>query len=209
MSEEERTPNPIKPTELPQENAAAVPASDTPEETRAELPAAGKTEGEDLVQEKIETESAGAFELPAPTTEPVDVWPTPSVPSKAPASDAPDVTNDDRLMAALAWVSMVIIQLPVVSIVLLLAQGNKERAFQRYHAITSTLFWVVTPIYEILAAIVYTILTVITLGCLGLFLWVIFFLPHLIALYYAYQAYNGKEVEIPVISDFARNQGWA
>ncbi len=111
-------------------------------------------------------------------------------------------------MAALAWVSMVILQLPVVSLVLLIAEGNKNRPFQRYHAVTSILFWGAAIVYEILAGIVFTILTVISLGCLGLFLWVIFFLPHLAALYYALQAYSGKQVEIPGISGFARQQGW-
>ena len=46
--------------------------------------------------------------------------------------------------------------------------------------------------YEILAAIVYTILGTVTLGCGFACLWVIFFVPHALALYYAFQAYNGK-----------------
>ena len=43
-------------------------------------------------------------------------------------------------MAALAWVTMVILQLPLVSFVLLVAQGNRDRPFQRHHAVTSILF---------------------------------------------------------------------
>jgi uncharacterized membrane protein len=103
---------------------------------------------------------------------------------------------------------MVILQLPLISVVLLLAEGNKERPYQRYHAITSILFWVAAIVYETVAVVAFTILTVVSLGCLALCLWVIFFLPHLVALYYAFQAYNGKKMEIPVISDFARKQGW-
>ena len=147
---------------------------------------------------------------------------TPAVPDlpAAPAFDLPpanppasqpapaDSTSDDRLMAALAWFSMVILQLPVVSVVLLLAEGNKDRPFQRNHAITSILFWVAAIGYEILAGIAYTILGLVTLGCGFACLWVIFFLPHLVALYYTLQAYNGKQFEIPVLSDFARKQGW-
>jgi len=206
MSEEERTPNPVGPTDLPQQNDAAPPLPGQSDEEMIVPPAADAVEAEDFTQEEMQAEPAGDFELPASTTEPVGGLPTPSKASTQPAAG---VTDDDRLMAGLAWLSMVIIQLPVVSIVLLLAQGNKERPFQRYHAVVSTLFWVAAVVYEILAAIAYTILTVVTLGCLGLFLWVIFFLPHVAALYYAYQAYNGKETEIPVISDFARQQGWA
>jgi uncharacterized membrane protein len=104
---------------------------------------------------------------------------------------------------------MVIFQVPIVSIVLLLADGNKDRPFQRYHATTSLLFWVAAAGYEILAAIAFTILTIITFGCLAVCLWVLFFVPHLIALWYMIQAYQGHYVEIPVISRFVREQGWA
>ncbi len=62
--------------------------------------------------------------------------------------------------------------------------------------------------YEILAGIAYVILGVVTLGIGFACLWVIFFVPHLLALFYALQAYNGKRVELPVLSDFARKQGW-
>lgn len=121
--------------------------------------------------------------------------------------DAP--SDDDRLMAALAWISMVVIQVPLVSVVLLLAEGSKNRPFQRYHATTSILLWVGAVGYEMLAAIAYIILSAITLGCLACCLWVIFLVPHAIAIWYAIQAYQGKYSEIPFISDFARRQHWA
>ncbi len=112
-------------------------------------------------------------------------------------------------MGALAWVGLAILQIPLVSLALLIAEGNKHRPFQRFHAVNSIIFWVVGFAYEIVALIVYLLLTFISLGCLGIFLWVIFFLPHLAALYYAYQAYQGKRPDIPFISQFARSQGWA
>ncbi|MCS7222011.1 MAG: DUF4870 domain-containing protein [Anaerolineae bacterium] len=118
------------------------------------------------------------------------------------------VSDDDRLMAALAWASMAILQIPLISLVLLIVEENKRRPFQRFHAVNSLLFWIVGFFYEILAVIVYIVLTVITLGCLGLFLWVIFFLPHLVAFYYAYQAYQGRQREVPFLTDLARSQGW-
>jgi len=198
MSEEERVSNPVEPTDLPQEVDATSPFPGEPDEELFALPAADAVGAEEFAHEESQAEPAEALEMPKPATG-----------SKAATQPAAGVTDDDRLMAGLAWLSMAIIQLPVVSLVLLLAQGNKDRPFQRYHAVTSILFWGAALVYEILAAIAYTILTVVTLGCLGLILWVIFFLPHLAALYYAYQAYNGKEIEIPVISDFARKQGWA
>jgi uncharacterized membrane protein len=178
MSDEERKMIPPETPEEPEDLLAAQ----TPEQLPADEPL-----------------SSEAPEAPAETA-------LADLPAPAPASA--NTTDDDRLMAALAWFSMVIIQLPLVSIALLLAQGNKERPFQHYHALTSIAFWVVAAVYEALAAIVFTILTVVSLGCLAVCLWVIFFLPHLVCLFYAFQAYSGKEVEIPVLSDFVRQQGW-
>lgn len=120
----------------------------------------------------------------------------------------PEGSDDDRLMSALAWLSMVILQLPIVSIIQLLSPVNKERAFQRHHAVTSLLFFAVAIVYEIIAGIAFTILTIVTAGCGAFCLWIIFFVPHVLGLYYAYQAYMGKRVELPGLSDFGRKQGW-
>jgi len=38
-------------------------------------------------------------------------------------------------------------------------------------------------------------------------LWPLFFVPHVLGLYYALQAYNGKRIELPVLSKLGRNQG--
>ena len=122
--------------------------------------------------------------------------------------DTAEVSDDDRLMTALAWISMAILQIPLVSVVLLLAEGNKDRPFQRYHAITSILFWVAAVGYEVLAAIVFTLLSLVSFGCLAFCLWVIFFVPHLAALWYTVQAYQGRYSEIPIISELARSQHW-
>jgi uncharacterized membrane protein len=132
-------------------------------------------------------------------------------PLEAPLTEARaqlESSSDDRLMSALAWLTMVLLQLPIVSVIQLLATTTKDRPFQRHHAITSLLFFAVAVVYELLAGIVYTILGALTLGCGYACLWVIFFLPHALGLYYALQAYNGKTIEIPVLSNFARQQGW-
>lgn len=165
----------------------------------------------------------GAAESPQPTaattTTPLDEPSRPTAPGTPDVQQAPpppppprvvasDVSDEDRLMGALAWVGLAILQIPLVSLALLIAEGNKRRPFQRFHAINSIVFWVVGFAYEIVALIVYLLLTFISFGCLGIFLWVIFFLPHLAALYYAYQAYQGKRPDIPFISQFARSQGW-
>ncbi len=125
-----------------------------------------------------------------------------------PAAEVAESTGDDRLVSALAWLSMVILQLPIVSIIQLLSATNRERPFQRHHAVTSLLFYAGGIVYETVAGIVYVILGLLTLGIGFACLWVIFFVPHLFGLYYALQAYNGKRVELPILSSFGRNQGW-
>jgi hypothetical protein len=119
-----------------------------------------------------------------------------------------DTTSDDRLMAALAWLGMLVLQLPLVSVVLLLAEGNKGRSFQRYHSIASIGLWVVAIVYEIVATMVYLVVGLVTLGLGLICLWPIFLVPHVIALYYAYEAYMGRKPEIPWLSNFMRGQGW-
>jgi uncharacterized membrane protein len=120
----------------------------------------------------------------------------------------PEGTDDDRLMSMLAWLSMVVLQLPVVSVIQLLSVNTKDRPFQRHHAVTSLVFYGAAIVYEIVATIVFTILTTVTLGCGALCLWVLFFVPHALGLYYAFQAYGGKRVHLKYLSDWAKQQGW-
>jgi hypothetical protein len=156
------------------------------------------------------TEPAAGMESATPVENSgfVPELPASSPPKRNSGALLPEGTNDDRLLSMLAWLSMVIFQLPVVSIIQLLSENTKNRPFQRHHAITSLLFYVAGVVYEILAIVVYVFLTTVTLGCAGLCLWVILFLPHALALYYAFQAYSGKRVELPYLSEFGRRQGW-
>lgn len=155
-------------------------------------------------------------EGPAYEPEPVGpATPPPAAPYQAPAvgqrtaqAVAPEGSDDDRLLSMLAWLSMVILQLPVVSLIQLLSENTKNRPFQRHHAVTSLIFYVASFVYEIVAVVVFAILTTVTLGCGAICLWVIFFVPHALALYYAFQAYSGKRVEVPYLSRFGRQQGW-
>jgi uncharacterized membrane protein len=91
---------------------------------------------------------------------------------------------------------------------MLVIDPNRDRPFQKYHAVQSLGFVVASFIYEILAVIVFTIGTAITLGCLAAVLWVLFLLPIIPAAYYAYLAYQGKRFEMPYLSKFMRDQGW-
>lgn len=101
----------------------------------------------------------------------------------------PNVTQDDRLWAALAWIPVTPLW-PIFAIVVLLLDDKKDRQFIRYHAVLS-----------LALGVILIPLTIVTCGCAAV-IYVAFF-------YWAYLAYQGKVVEIPVVSDFIRNQGWA
>jgi len=99
------------------------------------------------------------------------------------------VTSDDKLWAALAYVFS-----PLVPIILMLLEDKKDRPFIRAHnaqaLIMGIIMWFVVPI-----------IAVITLGC-GSLLW-------LLMLYWGYKAYQGELINIPVVTDLVKNQGWA
>ncbi len=100
-----------------------------------------------------------------------------------------DVTSDDKLWAALAYA------IPFVAIIVLLMEDKKARPFIKYHAVQSLALWVVYTVVSILLGI-----TVI-LGLCVPFLWLAF-------LWWAYQAYQGKMFEVPVVTNFIKGQGW-
>jgi len=112
-------------------------------------------------------------------------------------------TENDRLMALLAYILGVI-----VPIIILVSEEMKNRPFQRYHAIQSLGLWVASLIYSVVACIAYLMLTTITLGILGVCLWIIFLLPIVPVILYGIKAYQGEWVVIPVVTDFIKKQGW-
>jgi len=104
-----------------------------------------------------------------------------------------DVTSDDKLWAALSYVFA-----PIVGIIVLLMEDKKARPFIKFNAVqsiaASVAFWIIA-----------TIITTVTIGFGGLcvpVLWLVF-------LYWAYQAYQGQAINIPVITNFIQGQGWA
>jgi uncharacterized membrane protein len=99
-----------------------------------------------------------------------------------------EITSDDRLWAALAWIPITPLW-PIFAIIALLLEEKKDRSFIRYHAIVS-----------LITGVILIPISIITCGCAAL-IYLVFF-------YWAYLAYQGQIVEIPLVSDFARNQGW-
>ncbi len=101
--------------------------------------------------------------------------------SQAPMSD---VTQDDKLWAMLGYI------IPLIALVVLFMEDKKNRPYVKFNAVQS-----------LVATVALTIISTVTLGCGS----ILFF----VMLWWAYQAYQGQDVRIPMISDFIRNQGWA
>lgn len=111
---------------------------------------------------------------------------------------AGDVTDNDKLMAALSY------PIPLVGIIILLAEDMKSRPFQKFHAVQALAANLVLWVLIILLSCILGALTFFIgglCGFLAIFLW-------FATLYWAYQAYQGKYFEIPWLTQFLRGQNW-
>jgi uncharacterized membrane protein len=95
-----------------------------------------------------------------------------------------DITQDDKLWALLSWL------LWPCAIAVLVMEDKKNRPFMKYNAVLSLAF-----------AVVLYVLGTITVGCLLL-------VGGIYAIYLAIQAYQGKWVTVPVLTDFIKKQHW-
>lgn len=100
-------------------------------------------------------------------------------------------TSDDKLWAALAYLLT-----PLIPIVLLLMEDKKNRPFIKEHNVQALVWGIVAIV------IGFVLSATIILACVAWAVWI----PQLI---WAYQAYQGKSVNIPVITNLVKNQGWA
>jgi uncharacterized protein len=103
-----------------------------------------------------------------------------------------DVTSDDKLWAALAYVFT-----PLVPIIVLLIADKKERPFIKAHTLQALIWGIALYVVAMVTSPIFF------LGCL---IWPLGFIAQL---YWAYQAYQGKLVTIPLLTDFIKGQGWA
>lgn len=101
------------------------------------------------------------------------------------------ITEDDKLWAALAYVFT-----PLVPIIILLLDDKKDRPFIKAHNVQALAWGIVLWVLTF-------ILTFVVIGvCVGL-------AGFALQLYWAYKAYQGEYIEIPLLTDFVKNQGWA
>jgi uncharacterized membrane protein len=101
---------------------------------------------------------------------------------------SPEISQDDRLWAAITWIPVTPLW-PLFSIAALLVEGKKDNPFVRYHAVMS-----------LVTGVVLIPLSIVTCGIAAIIYFVFF--------YWAYLAYQGETFNIPILTDFARKQGW-
>jgi len=97
---------------------------------------------------------------------------------------SPEITSDDKLWAMLCYL------FPIIAIIVLLMEDKKSRPYVKFNAVQA-----------LVASVAIAIVTVLTLGCGGVLGFAF--------LYWAYVAYQGQDITIPMISDFIKKQGWA
>jgi uncharacterized membrane protein len=102
-----------------------------------------------------------------------------------------EISSDDKLWAALTYVFT-----PLVPIILLLMEDKKNRPFIRAHN-AQALAW---------GIVFYVVVTITSFFLVGL---CVLPLGFILQLYWAYKAYQGQFVSIPLITDFCKKQGWA
>jgi uncharacterized membrane protein len=97
----------------------------------------------------------------------------------------PDLTQDDKLWALLSWLIW------PLAIIVLFMDDKKKRPFIKYNAVLSLCLNVVA----------YGLIIIGIGACLGP-------LATIYSIVLGIQAYQGKWVTLPVISDFAKKQHW-
>lgn len=93
-----------------------------------------------------------------------------------------EINDTDKL-----WALLSMIFAPLVGIIALLIEDKKSRPFIKYYAVQS---------------IILGVLSILLSGvCIGVIVWVY-------GIYIGFKAYGGEYVQIPVITDFCKGQGW-
>lgn len=109
-----------------------------------------------------------------------------------------EITEQDKLMAALAY------PIPLLAIIMLLVEEMKVRPFQKYHAVQALAINVVLWAAIFIIGCGLAVLSFFLGGLCGVSSALLWF----VTLYWAYEAYQGKYFEIPVVTEFLKSQAW-
>jgi uncharacterized protein len=102
---------------------------------------------------------------------------------------SPEITSDDKLWGALSYFAL-------IAIIMLLMEEKKKRPFIRFHAVQALALSVGLAILTFILGLI-----PVVGWCIAPFLWLILLWP-------AIGAFGGKYTEIPIITNFIKNQGW-
>lgn len=106
----------------------------------------------------------------------------------------PNVTSDDKTWALLSYLFT-----PLVPIILLLIEDKKNRPFLKAHY-PQALVWGV--VWYLLATILGITVILLPVSC------IIGLAAFVFNIIWGIKAYKGEYVQIPVITDFVKKQGW-
>ncbi len=104
---------------------------------------------------------------------------------------SPEVTSDDRM-----WVLLSFLFTPIIPIILMFIEDKKARPFIKYHTIPTLILGVV----EIVVCGLLALIPIV--GCFTPLVWII-------NIIFGIKAYKGVYTDIPVITKFAKDQGWS
>ena len=103
-----------------------------------------------------------------------------------------EVSDDDKLWAALSWIPWVGWILAIIALVM---EPQKDSTYIRFHAVQAIGA-------NIIIGIVTVVLALSVIGsCLTPFV-------GLVTIYPAIKAYQGEELELPWLTEFCKGQGW-
>ncbi len=109
----------------------------------------------------------------------------------------PNITSEDKTWALLSYLFGIIFP-----IIILLMEDKKNRPFLKAHYPQALAYWIVVGILSAILGLVTFFIAGAGGICIGL-------VAQVLAIIWGIKAYNGEYVNIPVITDFVKKQGWA
>ena len=189
---DEKTPEELLDVELPPVEPFNEPFAEAPVDV--ELPSvetvddliveAPVEDAPPLVEVVAEPVVETSFEAVPPPAEPVKSWPAPSA-----------AASDNKLWALLSYVLS-----PVVPVIILLMQEKKNEPDLKPHAMQALVAGVAIIVITMILGVIPVI------GCLSP---IVALAGWIAMIYWGFQAYNGKPVTIPVVTNLVKSQGWA
>ena len=129
--------------------------------------------------------------------------PTSTAPEPFGLQQPPD--SNDKILAGLSYVTQIVLPAVLPAVLMLTGEG-KRSPFIRYHAIQSLALLVAAVLYEIVAGIVFVVVSALV-PCFACGIWLVFLLPLVPVVYYGWLAFQGQYVEIPWLTRFLKRNG--